>query len=689
MSPLRLAVVLAAVLLSVSADVRAVAATLPPGFTDELVATIPAPTALAFTPDGRLLVTTQPGQLRVVKGGSLLPTLALDLAPRLCSNSERGLLGIAVDPSFTTTRQIFLYYTWNKFNSCATNSSTAPVNRVSRFVLGDDDRVDPASELILIDNIHSFGGNHNAGDLQVGKDGNLYVSVGDGGCDYAGGGCAGANDASRDRNVLLGKVLRITRDGAIPAGNPFTGAGTARCSTTGSTAAGQICQETYAWGLRNPFRIAFDPNAAGTRFYVNDVGQEVWEEIDEGTAGADYGWNVREGPCATGSTTNCGAPPAGLTNPIYAYDHGSGCTSITGGAFVPGGVWPAEFSGKYLFADYVCGAIFRLDPSPTGGFTRTAFVTGLGGSSAVHLRFGPSPSGQSLYYTTYAAGGQVRRISSTGTPTASIAASPLSGPSPLAVTFDGSGSTDPNGDTLTYLWAFGDGAVSQTSAPTTGHTYAANGTYTASLTVRDPGGLTSSPATAVIRVGNSPPQPTITSPATGSSFAVGQTITLSGSATDAEDGSLPASALRWEVLRHHNGTHTHPWFFGTGTGLTFSAPPPEDLSSTGSTNFIEIRLTVTDSGGLSATASRTVQPSRVPITLATTPSGLNVQVNGQTLRARTTITSWQGWLLNLNAPSPQGKDTFLSWSDGGAQAHSITTPAAATTYTARFERGKG
>src|SRR6185503_15043327 len=155
-------------------------------------------------------------------------------------------------------------------------------------------------------------------------------------------------------------------DGGVPADNPFQGADSVRCSVTGGTTAGMKCRETFAWGLRNPFRIAFDPNDLGSRFFINDVGQNVWEEIDAGTAGADYGWNLREGFCANGSTTNCGPPAAGLTNPLFAYNHADGCASITGGAFVPRGAWPAEYDGVYLFSDFVCGTIFRLVPAAGG-----------------------------------------------------------------------------------------------------------------------------------------------------------------------------------------------------------------------------------------------------------------------------------------------------------------------------------
>jgi glucose/arabinose dehydrogenase len=165
--------------------------------------------------------------------------------------------------------------------------------------------------------------------------------VGDGGCDYAGNsGCAGANDASRDRHVLLGKVLRITRDGGIPSTNPYTGTSSARCYLTGRTDPGKNCQETFAWGLRNPFRFAFDPNATGTRFFINDVGQNAWEEVDQGKAGADYAWNLCEGshdnPDRAGSV-GCTASP--YTAPVHEYNHDTtGCASVTGGAFVPDGV---------------------------------------------------------------------------------------------------------------------------------------------------------------------------------------------------------------------------------------------------------------------------------------------------------------------------------------------------------------
>jgi glucose/arabinose dehydrogenase len=388
----------------------------PSGFQDNLVARVSSPIALAFTPDGRLLIAEQGGRLRVFKN-SLLATPALNLSSRLCSDSERGLLGVAVDPQFASNRYVYLYYTFDKFNNCATQTTNVPVNRVSRFTLPTSNVIDPQSEKVLINNIPSYAGNHNGGDVGFGKDGLLYISVGDGGCDYAGNsGCASSNDAARDKHALLGKILRITKTGGIPSGNPFRGTNTARCNVSGRIQAGKTCQEIFATGLRNPFRIAFDPNVTATKFFINDVGQDTWEEIDQGRRGADYGWNSREGDCATGSTTNCGTPPAGLTNPIYDYLNGGGgsslfqnCSSITGGAFVPNGVWNSSYTNSYLFADFVCGKIFKLTRT-SSGYQATQFASNLGSYSVVHLAFGPFGSSQALYYTTFANGGEVRRI---------------------------------------------------------------------------------------------------------------------------------------------------------------------------------------------------------------------------------------------------------------------------------------
>jgi|GEM_PF-5836590 len=346
--------------------------TLPPGFVDRPVGAVPLPTAIAFFNDGRALVTSQSGTVRLLRDGAFVPTPVLTLTA-ICSNSERGLLGVAIDPD---QERVYLFYTYRgPGRTCTNRTSTTPVNRVSSFLFRNG-VIDPATEQVLIDDIPSFNSNHNGGDVQLGKDGWLYVSVGDNGCDPANPTlCNGENPASRNPQGTLGKILRVQR-----TGGPY---------------------QIYAMGLRNPFRIAMDPNAATTRFFINDVGQHHWEEIDEAVQGGDYGWNVREGPCLNGQVNNC-APDSRFVEPLWAYSHESGCSSISAGAFVPHGYWNPEYDGVYLFGDFVCGRFFQT--GARGAFSE--FGRGFGSFSLIHAAFYRGD----LYYTTYANGGQVRRI---------------------------------------------------------------------------------------------------------------------------------------------------------------------------------------------------------------------------------------------------------------------------------------
>jgi glucose/arabinose dehydrogenase/PKD repeat protein len=675
------------------------AITLPAQFTDSLVAKVGSPTAMAFTPDHRLLITAQTGAVRVVKNNALLGAAALNLSSTICTNSERGVLGVAVDPDWSSNHFVFLYYTFKRGN-CNTNDPTnGPRNRVSRFVY-DTANDTLGGEVVIVDNILSLGGNHNGGDIHFGGDGYLYISVGDSGCQLNNSSaCGGGNTNARNKNIVSGKILRVKRDGSIPSDNPWVSSpGARRCAQPGTDpmyalASDKPCVETYAWGLRNPFRFAFDPT--GAFFNIDDVGQNVSEEIDRGAKGANFGWPTREGYCANGaSCSGPGTPPAGMTNPIFAWDRNAGgvtggCKSITGGAFVPGGVFGSGFDGAYLFSDYVCGKIFKLT---TSGAV-SVFGSARGGSSAVAMMFGPDPTGgTSLYYTTYASGGEVHRVKFTGNanraPTARVTASPTSGPAPLVVTLDGSTSSDPDGDAIaSYRWDFGDGsAVSTTTSATTTHSYAA-GDFNARLTVTDSRGLASTSAAQVaISAGNTPPTIRITSPAASKLFAVGEHITLTAAASDAEDGTLAGASITWNVLRHH-AEHTHPWFSGTGASVVIDGAAPEDLAAAMS-SYLEIQVTATDSDGLSTTVSQDLNPRKVNLTFASSPNGMRLELDTTTIiqAMQTVVVSWQGWGLRVNAPAQAGQ-VWASWSDGGAADHVLTTPANATTYTATFVAG--
>ena len=254
--------------------------------------------------------------------GILLSTPFLSVS--VDTAGEQGLLGVAFDPSFSTNRFVYVYY-----SSLATGQ-----NRVSRFTANsaNPNVAAAGSEVVILDNITGTATNHQGGAIDFGSDGKLYVAVGDDGV---------ATDAD-ELDTLRGKVLRINSDGSIPADNPFVGVAGAR-------------GETWANGLRNPFSFAVDPGSA--RMYVNDVGESTWEEVDALARGANYGWPTCEGPQGSGVG---GCTSSAFTYPIHAYTHAVG-RAITGGAFYRGSTFPAQYEGAYFFGDYLGGFIKWLD----------------------------------------------------------------------------------------------------------------------------------------------------------------------------------------------------------------------------------------------------------------------------------------------------------------------------------------
>ncbi|HYP02559.1 MAG TPA: PQQ-dependent sugar dehydrogenase [Pyrinomonadaceae bacterium] len=344
------------------------AATVPAGFTDTLVAgNLTNATAMAIAPDGRIFVCLQDGNLRVVKNGALLPTPFLTVTVN--ASGERGLLGVAFDPNFASNNFVYVYYT-----------ATTPAihNRVSRFTANGDVAV-AGSETVLLDLDNLSGAtNHNGGAMHFGLDGKLYIAVGE-----------NANPANAQTlSNLLGKMLRINSDGTIPADNPFF-----------STATGRN-RAIWALGLRNPYTFNFQPTTG--RMFINDVGQNAFEEINDGIGGSNYGWPNCEGH-SCGST-----PPANYRAPLFVYGHTgaapTGC-AITGGAFYnPATVqFPAEYVGKYFFADFCTSFIRTIDPASPA--VSAGFATGA--ASPVDLQVANDGS---LYYLQRGSTGQLRRI---------------------------------------------------------------------------------------------------------------------------------------------------------------------------------------------------------------------------------------------------------------------------------------
>lgn len=353
----------------VSATLALPAASLPSGFSSFRVAQgIANPTAMEFAPDGRIFVCQQNGQLRVIKNHTLLSTPFVTVVTT--STSERGLLGIAFDPGFETNNYLYVYYT-------ATSPTTH--NRVSRFTANGDLAV-PGSEFPILDLETLSAGNHNGGAIHFGADGKLYVAVGEN----------AVTSNSQSLSNRLGKMLRINPDGSIPTDNPFYNSVT------------PINRSIWARGLRNPFTFAVQPGTG--RIFINDVGNKSWEEINEGVAGANYGWPSCEG--------RCNPPNASMRNPFFLYAPGDGETngcSITGGTFYNpiAPQYPAQYHGTYFFADACGGWIRRVDPQTGSAFN---FVSDVGG--VVDLKV--SPEGRLFYLTRD--GGEVWGINYTAGP---------------------------------------------------------------------------------------------------------------------------------------------------------------------------------------------------------------------------------------------------------------------------------
>jgi glucose/arabinose dehydrogenase len=281
--------------------------------------------------DARLFIVERAGRIRIVENGSLLATPFLDIQDRTSTDGERGLLSLAFHPQYETNGFFFIYYT--------NLDGDITIERL-RVAAGNRNAADPASRVVMLAIAHPVFSNHNGGLLSFGPDGFLYAGTGDGG---------GAGDPSgnaQNTNSLLGKLLRIDINiaapaYAIPPDNPFAG----QAGRHG---------EIWAYGLRNPWRYAFD--AAASLLYIADVGQVQREEIDIAPAaqgGINYGWNIMEGTqCFNSASCNQG----GLHRPAFEYAHGTnnanGC-SITGGYVYRGSAIPA-LVGQYLFSDY-CG----------------------------------------------------------------------------------------------------------------------------------------------------------------------------------------------------------------------------------------------------------------------------------------------------------------------------------------------
>ena len=658
----------------VAAADPAAALTLPAGFSFTTVQTglTNELTNLVFLPDGTdtMLVLGKCGQVRRVTQAGV--STAVTFTPRnpLNCEADRGLVGIDLPPDFATTGEVWVSYNY-------TDTAGKAWGRVSRLTV--DSTTAPTklqNETVILDGIPSFSStgatcdnSHTVGTVLFAPDGTLFVGDGDSSsyCNVDNS-ALGAQDLTSPR----GKILHITRTGAGVTANPFYDA----------AAPMSWKSRVFAYGFRNPFRFSLKPGTAST-LYVGDVGWNTYEEIDIAKGGENFGWPCWEGPLTFrngySALSQCQAlyasPPANLKAPLHFWNHfNAGGDAVIGGVIYQGTTYPVDYQGAYFFADYAASRLWTMRTNASDAIVRAPETNGFGLDVGAPVGFRAGPNGDiflaDIGSTTvkrlrYAAGNRA--------PVANATADRLAGSAPLTVAFDGSSSFDLDDEPITYAWDFGDGGTSTAQKPS--HTFTTANVFTVRLTVTDQLGATGT-ATLTVNTRNNPPTLTVNGPPATQKFAVGATITVSASATDAEDGTVPASSIQFQQIQHHCPTpgncHLHPGAFGTQPGATLSIPMPDH----GDDSYLEIVVTATDTAGAVASQSLTIATDEHNLSVSSSPAGIPVVVNGTTSTANPVLKEVTGSQNRLIAPVTSGNYTFLNWSDGSTVAdRTIVMPA--------------
>ncbi|MFC0503485.1 ThuA domain-containing protein [Micromonospora costi] len=617
------------------------------------------PMELDVAPDGRVFYVERDGRVQIVKPDTGSTVTAVDLD--VFTGNEDGLIGIRLDPDFATNNWVYLYY--------APNDGVAR-NLLSRFTVTGD-TIDPASEkqVLRVDTQRNTCC-HAGGSMTFDSAGNLYLATGDNTNPFESDAFTpiderpgrqdfDAQRTSGNTNDLRGKVLRIhpEDDGTytIPSGNLFA-PGTAKTRP-----------EIYAMGFRNPFRIGVDP--ATNTLYVGDYGPDAGapnpNRGPEGTVewnivgtpgnygwpyctGANYAYNDYQFPSGpSGAKFDCAAPVndspnnTGLTQLPPAipatvdYDYGGNprFPEIGGGGAPMGGPvyrydadlnserkWPAYYDGKALFGEWNQSKMYTMQVTGDGKslVDINQLLTGMSLIRPMDFEFGPDGA---LYLIEWGSGFggnndnsgvyRIDYIAGDRAPIAVASGQPTSGPAPLTVSFSSAGSRDPDGGTLTYAWAFGDGQTSTEANPT--HTYAEAGTYTAQLTVTNPKGRTAV-ANVPVTVGNTAPTVTIEFPPDGGFFDWGDQVRYTVKVTDPEDGEIDCDRVQLQVLLGHD-EHAHPLEQHTGCTGTVQTSLASGHGAEANV-FTVFEATYTDLGGaggagaLTGRAIEQLQPKR-------------------------------------------------------------------------------
>jgi glucose/arabinose dehydrogenase len=591
------------------------------------------PSGFEIAPDGRIFILERTGKVKIVKDGELL-TQEFVILPAVASG-DRGLIGIAFDPEFNVSNHfVYFYYT-----------DADLLNRLVRFDASSD--IAANGPILIYKTTSPSQELHVGGSIRFGPDGKLYFAVGDNG--YP----PNAQDLSNPH----GKILRINKDGSIPMDNPFVGD------------SGDL-PEIWAYGMRNPWRFQFD--SENGKLYGGDVGDFTWEEINLIEKGKNYGWPLHEGMCES----DC----AGYTDPIFAYDHNNESAAVTGGPVYRGSMFPQEYVGSLFFGDYAAGFIRRLTFN-AGGNVSGSYDFDLNAGSVVDLKVA---SDGSLYYINFYPG-RLYRITYTTenhVPVANATSDVDKGIEPLTVNFSSSGSSDPDGSVLSYLWDFGDGTTSTEANPT--KTYELKGNYTVELTVSD--GVNSSAAIPLVIQVGIPPTVNIGEPNDGSFYRAGDSIHWTASALDGAGFDIDDRDLTTHIIFHH-GTHTHP-FEGPIIGRqgTFTVPTSGEAAAD---TYFEIKVRATDKNGLYSEKSVFVYPIISQMTFTSSVPGLKILIDGSPYSTPLTLDGVVNFQREISVPSFQEMNgiyyQFVSWDHTDSANFTLITPETDTVYNSNFK----
>jgi glucose/arabinose dehydrogenase/ribosomal protein L24E len=654
-------------------------------------------TAFAYASDGRIFVARKTGILDVWDQG--VQHVYVDIRSEVNAYQSRGLIGLALDPNFSVNGRVYLLFTQELDPQNPGGPGPAGGQVISLTNLaGQPDVADPASRITLMTGYNSFATLHSVAGLRFGIDGSLFVGLGDGNGNEVG---TGLSLTAQDLNELNGKILRI---------DPTTGFGVPSNPFYDAAQPDSVRSRVFAYGFRNPFRFSVDPTN-GT-LYVGDVGWATWEMFQvfplstsnpgvqrnagwpcyEGGDGVslvqpDYASSPVTGPtCHKLYTPAQGGTGPGALPPLYAYLHsapgGQNGSAIVGGPrYLGTSNYPSSYIGKMFIGDYARSRIQTLDLS-TG--VATDFGTAGTWGFPVDMQIAPDGNVAFLAFVP----GELDEITygANNPPVAKASADQtITTGSSLTVNFSSAGSFDPDGDPITYSWNFGDGTAASTD-PNPAHTYT-TGAYNAVLTVTDNHGTTATASVIQIDVGFLPPVVTITKPAASFRFKIGDTIPITITATDPQDGTLLAKSVETTV-DYWTGGHVYPVTGFTGKSASFVAADQGFENA-----FYKITTTATDAAGLSTVATQTVLPQTVQVTIASSPSGIPVQVDGVAQVTPHVITTIVGSAREAVAPATTTKNgqtyTFQTWRVGSAPPTTrtfvaYTSPATALTLVATY-----